>query len=155
MADQQFLADNSDQDIFDTINLGHEATAMIAWGEVLSANQIDQIVEFLLSLPVSEGSAAGEVSFAVQIVPALDTYCLACHNESFNQGGWLSDSYDNVINSGDNGPSVIAGDAENSLLAQLLLGTAPSGKVMPPVSQMPDEIIQAILDWIEAGAPNN
>jgi ubiquinol-cytochrome c reductase cytochrome b subunit len=143
------------EEIFSTINLGHEATAMIAWGEVLSASQIDQIVEFLLSLPVSEGSAAGEVSFAVQIVPAFDTYCLACHNESFTQGGWLSDSYENVINSGDNGPSVIPGDVENSLLAQLLVGTAPSGKVMPPVSQMPDEIIQAILDWIEAGAPNN
>jgi len=26
---------------------------------------------------------------------------------------------------------------------------------MPPVSPMPEDVIQAILDWIAAGAPNN
>jgi len=150
-----FRENNTQEDIFNTINLGHEATAMIAWGEILSAEQINQVVEFLLSLPVSEGGATGEVSFAVTIKPAFDTYCEACHNASFDQGGWLSTSYDDVINSGDNGPSVIAGDAENSLLAQKLLGTQSIGNKMPPISSMPEEIIQAILDWINAGAPNN
>ena len=151
----EFRDNNSQEEIFETINLGHEATAMIAWGEILSASQINQVVEFILSLPVSEGGSTGEVSFAVTIKPAFDTYCLACHNESFNQAGWLSTSYDEVINSGENGPSVIAGDADNSLLAQKLLGTQSMGNKMPPVSDMPQDLIQAVLDWINAGAPNN
>ena len=151
----EFRDNNSQEEIFETINLGHEATAMIAWGEILSASQINEVVEFILSLPVSEGGSTGEVSFAVTIKPAFDSYCLACHNESFNLGGWLSTSYDEVINSGENGPSVIAGDADNSLLAQKLLGTQSMGNKMPPVSDMPQDLIQAVLDWINAGAPNN
>jgi cytochrome c551/c552 len=151
----EFREGNSQEEIFSTINLGHEATAMIAWGEILSSGQIDQVVEFILSLPVSEGSEAGSVSFAAVIKPAFDSYCLACHNESFTQGGWLSTNYDEVINSGDNAPAVIPGDVENSLLAQKILGTQSEGGIMPPVSNMPQELIQAVLDWIEAGAQNN
>ncbi|NIW41607.1 MAG: c-type cytochrome, partial [candidate division Zixibacteria bacterium] len=150
-----FREEKTREEIFTIINQGHEATAMIAWGEILTSDQIDQVVEFILSLPVSEGGPTGEVSFAAEIKPAFDTYCQACHNESFNQGGWLSTSYEDVINSGDNGPSVIPGDVENSFLAQKILGTQEIGGIMPPVSEMPGDIIQAILDWIEAGAPNN
>ena len=139
---EEFREENSQEDVFSSINIGHEATSMIAWGEILSAQQIDDIVNFILSLPVSEGEDAGEVSFAAIVIPAFDTYCQACHNESFTSGGWLSTSYDDVINSGDNGPSVI-------------LGTQETGNMMPPSQSMPDATIQAILDWIEAGAPDN
>lgn len=151
----EFREENSPEDIFDSINLGHEATPMIAWGEVLTAQQIDGLVNFILSLPVSEGGEKGEVSFAAKIKPAFDTYCLACHNESFTSGGWLSTSYDEVVNSGENGPAVLPGDAKNSLLAQKLLDTQPSGNKMPPTQALPDEIIQAVIAWIEAGAPDN
>ncbi|MGD2027950.1 MAG: c-type cytochrome, partial [Anaerolineales bacterium] len=151
----EFREENNREDIFDSINLGHEVTPMIAWGEILTAQQIDEIVDFILSLPISEGEDAGEVSFAATIKPAFDTYCEACHNESFTSGGWLSTSYDDVINSGDNSPSVIPGDVENSLLAQKILGKQETGNMMPPSQPMPDAIIQAVLDWIEAGAPDN
>jgi mono/diheme cytochrome c family protein len=152
----EFREGNTQEDIFNTINLGHEATAMIAWGEILTADQINQVVEFILSLPVSEGGAASEgVSFAVTIKPAFDTYCQVCHNASNAQGEWISTSYDDVLNSGENSPVVIPGDSENSLLAQKILGIQTEGGKMPPMSDMPQDIIQAILDWIDAGAPNN
>jgi hypothetical protein len=60
-----------------------------------------------------------------------------------------------VINSGNNGPAVIPGDAENSLLAQKILGTHTIGTIMPPGGTLPDEEILLILDWIDAGAPEN
>jgi hypothetical protein len=47
---------------------------------------------------------------------------------------------------------VIVGDVENSLLAQLLLGT--NDRFMPPLGALPQEEIQAILNWIAAGAKN-
>jgi mono/diheme cytochrome c family protein len=46
----QFQSQNSDQDIFDTINLGHKATPMIAWGEILTTQQIQQLVKFIRRL---------------------------------------------------------------------------------------------------------
>jgi hypothetical protein len=57
------------------------------------------------------------------------------------------------MSSGNNAPVVIAGDVQNSLLAQYLLGS--NGKLMPPTGGASQEEIQAILDWIDAGAENN
>jgi mono/diheme cytochrome c family protein len=57
LRDPEFQAGNTDQEIFDTINLGHEATAMIAWGEVLTSDQITQLVEFIRQLEVAEPEA--------------------------------------------------------------------------------------------------
>jgi hypothetical protein len=56
------------------------------------------------------------------------------------------------MTTGDNAPVIIAGDAENSLLVQKMLGTATFGTIMPPAGKLPDAVIQIILDWINAGA---
>jgi hypothetical protein len=56
------------------------------------------------------------------------------------------------MTSGDHGPAVIPGDAVNSLLAQRIQGV---GKPMPPSGSLPPAEIQAILDWIAAGAEND
>lgn len=37
--------------------------------------------------------------------------------------------------------------------AQMLLDTHPDGILMPPGSKLPDDEIQVVLDWIEAGTP--
>jgi cytochrome c5 len=42
---------------------------------------------------------------------------------------------------------------QNSLLAHFLQGA--NGKFMPPLGALPQEEIQAILDWIAAGAKND
>jgi len=167
LANQQFQSQNSDQDIFDTINLGHEATAMIAWGDVFSADQIQQLVEIirqfeplaveLTSESEEEPSATptpeegdGFPSFGNDVMPIFEQSCTVCHGKL---GGWDATSYDTVIFSGDNGPAVIPGDAENSLLAQKLLDTHTVGTIMPPAGKLIDEEIRIILDWIDAGAP--
>ena len=56
------------------------------------------------------------------------------------------------MTSGDHGPTVIPGDATNSLLAQRIQGI---GKLMPPSGSLSPAEIQAILDWIAAGAKND
>jgi mono/diheme cytochrome c family protein len=54
LSDPVFQSTYSDQQIFDIINQGHKATAMIGWGEVLSAEQIQQVVEFIRGLKAEE-----------------------------------------------------------------------------------------------------
>ena len=165
LVDPQFQSQNTDQEIFDTINLGHEAAAMIGWGDVFSADQIQQLVEFIRKFeppgiePTPESGAqptstpdATVPSFANEVMPIFEESCSVCHG---SLGGWDASSYDSVINSGDNGPAVIPGDAENSLLAQKILGTHTIGTIMPPGGKLPDDTIQIILRWIDAGAPDN
>lgn len=150
-----FRSENTADDVFTTISAGHEATSMIAWGGILSSEQLTALVEFILSLPEAEGEDAGGVSYALSVVPVFEAKCVFCHNADRADGGWDASSYTAVIESGDNGPAVIPGDAENSLLAQKLLDTQEQGDKMPPMGSMEETEIQVILDWIAAGAPDN
>ncbi len=102
----------------------------------------------------TEEPAQIEISFAANVMPILDSRCVDCHG---NDGGWDGDGYDAVMTTGDNAPVVIPGDVDGSLLAQKLLGTHEEGDIMPPppIRPLNEELIQIILDWIAAGAPDN
>lgn len=177
LRDANFRDTNASQDIFNTINEGHEATEMIAWGSILTAEQIEELVNFIEQLPIeeatpeptpeaeatSDGEAtpeatatpeAAEISFSADIFPIFDFRCSDCHG---SDGGWDASTYDLVINSGDNGPVVIPGDPDNSLLVQKISGTHEEGDAMPPppLRGLQEELIQLIIDWIAAGAPDN
>ncbi|MFQ6015864.1 MAG: c-type cytochrome [Anaerolineae bacterium] len=91
-------------------------------------------------------------SFAKDILPLLKARCSACHG---SLGGWSAASHDEVVNSGDNGPAVIPGDAEASLLLQKLKGTQTIGSPMPPGQSLSAAEISLVENWIAAGAPDN
>jgi mono/diheme cytochrome c family protein len=136
-----------DKYIFDAINLGTPSTPMIAWGKFLSANQIDQLVQFIRGLgntPTSQAPA-----FATDVLPIFQASCTICHG---TLGGWTATSYSSVMTTGNGGPVVIPGDAANSLLVQKLKGTQQNGSIMPPTGKLSDAQIQVIIDWINVGA---
>jgi mono/diheme cytochrome c family protein len=151
----EFQARYDDQALIEIITSGHESTPMIGWGEMLSSDQIQQLAEYIQALPPGnngESSPTTEASFSEDVYPILQEKCQVCHNASTKLGGWDASSYEAVITSGDHGPAVIPGDAMNSLLAQRIQGI---GNLMPPSGSLPQEEIQAILDWIAAGAEND
>ena len=149
---QDFQDKYDDQTMFDVIDTGHDATSMIAWGEILTSDQITQLVKYIRAFNADTTDVAS-VSFSDQVVPLFQAKCQMCHNQSTALGGWDSTSYDAVINSGNIGSTVIAGDVTNSVLAQRVTGT--QGTLMPPSGKMSDAEIKIILDWIVAGAPDN
>jgi mono/diheme cytochrome c family protein len=143
----------TDGELFETISLGHEASAMVPWGEILTSVQIQQLVTFIRTLDTSSVAPTPEgVSYIRDIVPIFESSCAGCHGAL---GGWDASTFGSVVNSGDNGPAVIPGDAESSLLAQKVLGTHTFGTIMPPAGSLPDDQVQLILDWIIVGAPDN
>lgn len=151
--DPAFQDRNSDQQIFDTISLGHDATSMVSWGEILTSEQINQLVSFIRTLSSEESATpSGPVSFKTDVLPIFQAACGACHG---TLGGWDASSYETVMNTGDNAPVVIPGDAQGSPLGQWLLGTRPDGRTMPPSTKLPSGEIQLILDWIAEGALDN
>ena len=171
LRDPRFQNENTDQEIFDTINLGHSAAGMIGWGEILTQEQIQELVKFIRQMkppetaptpgPTQAGAAptlaattaaAESPSFANDVLPIFQESCTVCHGTF---GGWDASSYETVTTTGDNAPVVVPGDPEGSLLAQKLLGTQSEGNIMPPTGKLPDEEIQIILDWIAAGAPDD
>jgi mono/diheme cytochrome c family protein len=156
MNTSSFQSSRTDKQLFTSISEGHPATPMIAWGEVLTSDQIEGLVRFIRGLESSTSTpspgSTEAPSFANDILPVFDSNCSKCHG---NFGGWDASSYDSVMTSGNNAPVVIAGDATSSLLAQKILGTQIEGGMMPPGGLLPADQVQLIVDWINAGAPNN
>jgi mono/diheme cytochrome c family protein len=153
--DSQYQDSRTDTQLNNAINLGHDATSMIGWGEVLSADQIQKMVLLIRqfrSSPVPDQPPSGAPSFSADVMPIFEAECIICHG---SLGGWDASSYVNVLGTGDHAPVVIPGDAENSLLAQKMVGTQIIGDIMPPGGLLPEDEIQVILDWIEAGALDN
>ncbi len=153
LQDPKFQDATTDQDMFNSINLGHKATPMIAWGEILTSDQITQLVKIIRQFRTEKPQETQEApSFAKDVLPIFEQNCQTCHG---NFGGWDASSYQTVMTTGEHGPVVIPGDSTNSLLAKKLLGTQEEGAVMPPSGKLADDLIQIILDWIAAGASDN
>ncbi len=162
LADAEFQSANSDEEIFTTISDGHETTAMIAWGDILTSEQIQQLVELIRQLepaPPGEQAAkptpspvASAVSFSADVFPLIAEKCGVCHGTF---GGWDASSYESIMTSGNHAPVINRGDADQSILAQMLLDTHMDGILMPPGKQLPKSEIEPIITWINQGAKDN
>ena len=128
---------------------------MIGWGDVLSVDQINEMVELIRQFkasPVADQPTMEGVSFSTDVMPIFESKCVACHG---NFGGWDASTYTSVLGTGNNAPVVIPGDPENSLLGQKMNGTQSIGDIMPTAGLLPEDEIQVIRDWIEEGALDN
>ncbi len=153
LSDPLFQSQFTDTEIFDSISAGHSATSMIAWGEILTSDQIAQIVTYLRQLGSGDATATSEApSFSSTILPIFEVKCNMCHG---SLGGWDGSTYATTLETGDHAPVVIPGDPEGSLLGQKLVGTHEQGTIMPPAGKLSDEEIKVIIDWITDGAQDN
>ena len=145
------------------VKIGDLVQDFPSWKMPLKAITLASLIAFMLvacipgvpvtsvvEQPTIDPVPTGGSTFLGQALPILQAECKGCHNTVIKLGGWDASSYESVMTTGDNGPVVIAGDVQNSLLAQLLQGA--NGKTMPLKGALPPEEIQAILDWIAAGA---
>lgn len=102
--------------------------------------------------PTIEPASAAEVSFAGNIQPLLNTRCQNCHGgDRGTEEGLDMTSYANLLAGSDNGPVIIAGDADGSLLVQMLVENKMpkrGPKLAPPQ-------VQLIIDWVNQGALDN
>jgi mono/diheme cytochrome c family protein len=93
----------------------------------------------------------GEVSFANDIVPIIQSRCINCHGGDRIEEGLLLRTYDEILAGSENGPVIVPGDVANSLFVELVANQKMpkrGPKLTPPQ-------VQLITDWVAAGAPNN
>ena len=92
-----------------------------------------------------------QVDYNSQIQPIFDTNCTTCHNYAGSATLNLT-SFSGLINGGVSGPSIIAGDHENSLLYQRLILPVGFAGSMPPNVPLSQSEIDLIAQWIDQGA---
>jgi hypothetical protein len=99
----------------------------------------------------SSAAPASGVSFSKDILPLFQSTCVSCHGGALTSRGLDLTSYDNVMAGSQNGPVIVAGKADGSLLIQLV----KSGTMPKNGSPLTSAQIKLLVDWINAGAKNN
>ena len=100
-------------------------------------------------VPAQPPSPPAPPSFAHDVAPIFDKWCISCHGEKEAQGGLRLDSYEAVLKGGDDGPVLVPGDAESQLLGQIERRTRPA---MPPKKRLPRDPVATVRAWIVSGA---
>jgi mono/diheme cytochrome c family protein len=139
------------------------------YGGELGPGDIDAIVTFMRyswddrsELP-PEVVQAGAVptlgpnevpSYEVHIAPIIQHYCISCHRPGKANQNYLMRTYDEMMNSGDHKPDIIAGDLNSNMIRMLHREKIDAGNAMPPTKALKPELIAIFERWVLGGAPN-
>ena len=97
--------------------------------------------------------AAGLEFFEKRVRPLLVSRCFDCHAGGQRDGGLSLDSREGVLEGGDSGPAIVAGDLD----ASRLIEAVRYGNLdlqMPPAGRLADDEIAVLEEWVRIGAPD-
>ncbi len=87
--------------------------------------------------------------FEANVRPVLVEHCQRCHGPKKQEAGLRLDSRQALLSGGDNGPAIVPGKPEESLLIGAVRQT---GDVeMPPDGKLDQKIIEALVEWVRRG----
>jgi len=118
----------------------------------------------LVALPACTGlvgplcaapSAADLDFFEKKVRPILVERCYECHSAEAgkSKGGLTVDSQPALLQGGDNGPALVAGDPDKSLLITAVRYHKRDLQ-MPPKSPLPAAEQRVLEEWVKRGAPD-
>lgn len=90
--------------------------------------------------------------FERRVRPLLVEHCYQCHSADAEriEGSLRLDSRQSHLQGGDSGPSIVPGQAAESLLIEAVRYESYE---MPPAGRLPDEDINTLVEWVNMGAP--
>jgi hypothetical protein len=101
----------------------------------------------------ADSQSAGEVDFARDIAPILESRCYECHGPKKSRGRLRLDQKVSALKGGMTGPAVVPGDSETSVLVRRLLGLDGEDRMPLDEDSLPAEQIALFQQWIDSGAP--
>src|SRR5262245_17244603 len=106
-----------------------------------------------LSLLLAGGTASADSAsdFQDRVLPLLQARCISCHGPEKQKGKLRLDSRAAILKGGENGPAIVPGDPERSLLMQAVRQTHADIK-MPPKEKLAADQVDALAAWIKDGA---
>jgi cytochrome c553 len=90
--------------------------------------------------------------FENKIRPVLAAECYECHGATKQKGGLRLDYRDGILNGGESGAAVVAGDPEKSLIFQSIAHAHSDLQMPKDRAKLDDKVIADFAKWIKAGA---
>ena len=112
----------------------------------------------MLAVPrlfAAEPTKADREFFETKIRPILANSCYKCHSHEATKlkGGLSVEFRDALLKGGENGPAIIPGDPENSMLIKAVRYTDPDLQMPPKDKKLPVDQIANLTAWVKMGAP--
>ena len=108
---------------------------------------MSQIPEPVIEEPVVE-AGGGPVTFNGSIGGLFAARCGSCHGENAMVGLDLT-TFEGLMAGSANGPVIVSGSPDESVLIQVQMGEQSH------FAQFTPEELELVVQWIEAGAPQN
>ena len=103
---------------------------------------------------LTDDAVTGATFFENEIRPLLAQHCYQCHSERAKkqEGELLLDRRDGWIKGGTQGPAIVAGDVDASLLIRAVR-YGDTNLQMPPIKPLPADVVAKLEQWVRIGAP--
>src|ERR1700744_3251397 len=90
--------------------------------------------------------------YTQNVLPILKTNCYRCHGAPNHRGGLTMDTQADLMKGGHDGPVIVPGDPEKSLLIKLIRHEGPANDPMPmpPKDKLSDADIATVTAWVKA-----
>jgi hypothetical protein len=106
------------------------------------------------SLAAADLKPADLEFFESKIRPVLVAECYECHDAKKQKGDLRVDYRDGLLKGGEEGPSIIPGDAKKSILLQSMDHTHETLQMPKKRPKLDAQILADFAEWINRGAPD-
>lgn len=111
-------------------------------------------IAVMATLAFAEPSVEQVEFFEAKIRPVFADHCYPCHSAAEKiKGGLRLDAPAAILKGGDNGPAVLPGDPEASLLIKAVRYTDENLQMPPKDKKLTAEQIALLEAWVKMGAP--
>jgi len=111
---------------------------------------------FSLRAGAAAPDAAGLEFFEKHVRPLLVEHCYTCHSAEAEKvkGGLLLDTREGLLKGGENGPALLPGDPERSLLIKAVRYSDENLQMPPKGKKLAPDQIAGLEAWVKMGAPD-
>ena len=113
------------------------------------------LFQFFLFLPFAMTADEGNDFFESKIRPVLVEHCYECHNSSGKaKAKLILDFKDGLLKGGSEGPSIVPGKPEESLLLQTIRHEFEDLRMPKDGPRLDKGVLEDFRKWIAMGAPD-
>ncbi|HZM04290.1 MAG TPA: DUF1549 domain-containing protein, partial [Candidatus Saccharimonadales bacterium] len=100
--------------------------------------------------------SSGTEFFESKIRPILVENCYKCHSSQAEKlkGGLSLEFHESLLKGGENGPAIVPGDPEKSLLIKAVRYGDPDLQMPPKGKKLSDGQVADLVAWVKMGAPD-